>query len=255
MLVTGFLTSKWFFSLNEKIKSKKENKKMKQKDLKFSYSINEKHWVGNGFHVYGLLRPSKELHHHISPFVLMDYAAPKHFDASKEKKRVGAHPHRGFETVTLAYQGEVQHRDSAGGGGTIAEGDVQWMTAGSGVVHEEFHSTEFSKRGGTFEMVQLWVNLPKKDKMTEPKYQGIKKDKIPVIKIANKAKLRVIAGEYNNNKGPSSTFTPINMFDIESKEKEDFSFNFAEDSNTILLIMRGEVYFKEKKPTTKCDDF
>lgn len=123
---------------------------------------NDKHWVGNGFHVHGLLRPNKELNSIISPFIMMDYASPKVFEKTNVPRGVGEHPHRGFETVTLSYQGEIKHRDSSGGGGVIKEGDVQWMTAGKGIIHEEFHSDKFSRIGGTFEMVQIWVNLPKK---------------------------------------------------------------------------------------------
>ena len=134
------------------------------KKVKLSYAADQKHWVGNGFHVYGLLRPTEDLNKYISPFVMMDYASPKEFPKTNERRGVGEHPHRGFETVTFAYQGEVEHRDSSGGGGVIKPGDVQWMTAGRGVVHDEFHSVDFSKEGGVFEMVQLWINLPKKNK-------------------------------------------------------------------------------------------
>ena len=134
------------------------------KKIKYSYSAEQKHWVGDGFHVYGLLRPTDDLNKFISPFVMLDYASPKEFSSSNQRRGVGEHPHRGIETVTFAYQGEVEHRDSSGGGGVIKPGDVQWMTAGSGLVHDEFHSVDFSKKGGTFEMVQLWINLPKKIK-------------------------------------------------------------------------------------------
>ena len=137
-------------------------KKQIQKKIIFSNKVEHKHWVGDGFHVYGLLRPYENINKFISPFIMLDYANPKEFQKTSTPKGVGAHPHRGFETVTLAYQGEIEHRDSSGGGGVIKSGDVQWMTAGSGLVHDEFHSREFSKTGGVFEMVQLWVNLPKK---------------------------------------------------------------------------------------------
>ena len=156
---------------------------------------NFKHWVGDGFHVHGLLRPSEEINSIISPFIMMDYASPKEFPKSKLPKGVGEHPHRGFETVTFAYQGEVQHRDSAGGGGVIKPGDVQWMTAGRGIVHNEFHSKNFSNTGGVFEMVQIWVNLPKKYKMTVPKYQSIKKKEIPIVKLSEEISMRLIAGD------------------------------------------------------------
>ena len=137
------------------------------KKIKYTYTSDQKHWVGDGFHVYGLLRPSEELNKFISPFIMLDYASPKEFSITDQRRGVGEHPHRGIETVTFAYQGEVEHRDSSGGGGIIRPGDVQWMTAGSGIVHDEFHSVEFSKKGGVFEMIQLWVNLPKRNKMTK----------------------------------------------------------------------------------------
>jgi redox-sensitive bicupin YhaK (pirin superfamily) len=195
--------------------------------------------VGNGFYVHGLLRPTAELNDFISPFILMDYASPKEFSSTSERRGVGEHPHRGFETVTLSYQGEIEHRDSSGGGGIIKEGGVQWMTAGAGIVHDEFHSTDFSKRGGVFEMVQLWVNLPSKDKMTKPKYQGLDSEEIPKTKIGQRSYLRIIAGEYANQKGAVSTFSEINMFDLVSEE-EELNFLLKEDSNTILLVMKGE---------------
>jgi redox-sensitive bicupin YhaK (pirin superfamily) len=214
----------------------------KSKKVKLSYSINEKHWVGNGFHVKGLLRPSDELNKYISPFILMDYASPENFSKTDTPRGVGEHPHRGFETVTFAYQGSIQHRDSAGGGGVIAPGDVQWMTAGSGIVHDEFQSESFSKEGGILEMVQLWVNLPKKYKMTAPKYQSIKNENIPIIKIGNESQVRVIAGEFEGANGPASTFTSINIYDVKANSSEELSFNLTSNSNTILLILRGEAY-------------
>jgi redox-sensitive bicupin YhaK (pirin superfamily) len=213
----------------------------KNKKVKFNYTVGQKHWVGDGFHVHGLLRPSEELNQFISPFILMDYASPEDFKSTKIPKGVGPHPHRGFETVTFAYQGEVEHRDSFGGGGVIKPGDVQWMTAGAGIVHDEFHSKEFSKEGGTFEMVQLWVNLPKKDKMTTPKYQGLQNKDIPNIKLSYSSQIRVIAGDYAGTKGPSSTFTPINIYDIKSENAENISIDLKEATNTILLILSGEI--------------
>ncbi|MFT6068022.1 MAG: redox-sensitive bicupin YhaK (pirin superfamily) [Bacteriovoracaceae bacterium] len=212
---------------------------MKDKKLRYSFKVADRHWVGNGFYVHGLLRPTAELNDFISPFILMDYASPKEFSSTSERRGVGEHPHRGFETVTLSYQGEIEHRDSSGGGGIIKEGGVQWMTAGAGIVHDEFHSTDFSKRGGVFEMVQLWVNLPSKDKMTKPKYQGLDSEEIPKTKIGQRSYLRIIAGEYANQKGAVSTFSEINMFDLVSEE-EELNFLLKEDSNTILLVMKGE---------------
>jgi redox-sensitive bicupin YhaK (pirin superfamily) len=217
----------------------------KNKKVKFIYTVGDKHWVGDGFHVHGLLRPSEELNKFISPFILMDYASPEAFPKTKTPKGVGSHPHRGFETVTFAFQGEVEHRDSFGGGGVIKPGDVQWMTAGSGLVHDEFHSKEFCAKGGVFEMVQLWVNLPKKDKMSTPKYQGIKDADIPNVKVNDSTQIRVIAGDYAGTKGPSSTFTPINIYDIKSKTSEKLSLDLKEGTNTILLILDGEIEMEE----------
>ena len=151
----------------------------KTKKLKMVLSPHEKHWVGDGFHVHTLMSPTPEIYPYITPFLLMDYAPSKEFSPTEQKRGVGEHPHRGFETVTFAIEGEVEHRDSAGGGGVIGTGDVQWMTAASGLVHEEFHSRDFAKRGGPFEMVQLWVNLPASKKMTSPRYQGVRNSSFP----------------------------------------------------------------------------
>ncbi len=211
------------------------------KKIKYTYSSNKKHWVGNGFHVYGLLRPSEELNKFISPFIMLDYASPKEFSITNQRRGVGEHPHRGIETVTLAYQGEVEHRDSSGGGGVIKPGDIQWMTAGKGIVHDEYHSVEFSKKGGVFEMVQLWINLPKKYKMIAPKYQEISNEDIPTISLGSTTYLRVIAGVFEKTKGPSSTFTKVNLYDITSKKRENISLGFENRTNTIILIMSGEL--------------
>lgn len=212
-----------------------------KKKVKFSYGVKDRHWVGDGFYVHGLLRPSEKLNQFISPFILMDYASPMRFESTDRPKGVGEHPHRGFETVTFAYQGEVEHLDSSGGGGVIGTGDVQWMTAASGVVHNEFHSKAFSKKGGIFEMVQLWINLPAKYKMSKPKYQGIKNQNIPEVKIQEGATLRVVAGNFNGTKGPAKTYTEINIFDLKSTSSNEFSFTFKKQSNTILLILSGSV--------------
>ena len=219
--------------------TKKSSKNIKK--LKTSYNVKKRHWVGNGFYVHSLLRPSEELNKYISPFILMDYASPNEFSKTNQRRGIGEHPHRGFETVTFAYQGEIEHRDSSGGGGVIKPGDVQWMTAGSGIVHDEFHSDEFSQRGGKLEMVQIWVNLPKKNKMTKPKYQGIESKNIPVVSIDNDVKLRVIAGEFEGNHGPSSTFTSINIYDIKSRNETDLFLKFKGGTNTIILIMSGVI--------------
>jgi len=207
---------------------------------------NQMHWVGDGFPVRNLFSYDR-LGQAISPFLLLDYAAPYPFQATTKQHGVGSHPHRGFETVTIAYSGEVSHRDSSGGGGTIKTGDVQWMTAASGVVHEEFHSADFAKEGGLFEMVQLWVNLPAKDKMTPPKYQGISADEIPNVTLDDEgSNLRVIAGTYhdqvgNDQKGAASTYSPVNMWDGMLKAGTTHHFFVPVTHNAMLVILNGEV--------------
>src|SRR5688500_934266 len=175
---------------------------------------SDRRWVGDGFPVRNLSAYSS-LGPVISPFLLLDYAGPVEFPPTERRLGVGEHPHRGFETVTIVYHGEVEHRDSSGGGGKIGPGDVQWMTAASGLVHEEFHGRAFAKQGGLFEMVQLWVNLPARDKMSAPRYQGILNSQIPTVSLSGESgRLRVIAGEFAEAKGPANTFTPINVWDL-----------------------------------------
>lgn len=217
-----------------------------RKSLRYALKEEQRHWVGDGFFVHGLIRPTENLSQLLSPFVLMDYVAPIRFEPSKIPRGVGEHPHKGFETVTIAYQGEVSHRDSSGGGGTIRKGDVQWMTAGRGIVHEEFHSTEFSRQGGIFEMVQLWVNLPKKDKLVNPGYQGLVSETIPDVDISDDVTLRVIAGDYDGVSGPASTYSPINIFDIKTRNESRFTLNLKEGSSTALLIRRGKVTLDQR---------
>lgn len=182
------------------------------------------HWVGDGFPVRSIFGYN-DLAKDISPFLLMDYAGPAEFPATTKKLGVGEHPHRGFETVTnIVYSGEVAHRDWSGGGGIIRKGDVQWMTAASGLVHDEFHGPQFAKNGGTFEMVQLWVNLPRAKKMSAPRYQGIPNDTIPTIDLSSgTGQLRIIAGEFGGSRGPAMTFTAINLWDITLKAKTKMS--------------------------------
>jgi len=222
------------------------DKKQIQKKVIFRNKVEAKHWVGDGFNVYGLLRPYENINKFVSPFLMLDYANPKEFLKTTTPKGVGEHPHRGFETVTFAYQGEIEHRDSSGGGGVIKSGDVQWMTAGSGLVHDEFHSREFCKTGGIFEMVQLWVNLPKKVKMTPPKYQSITNVNIPKIKIGNSSELRIISGNFNNTEGPAFTFTEINIYDINAKQKDVYNLSFKKNTNTLILIMNGVLEIEGK---------
>ena len=172
----------------------------------------DRHWVGAGFPVRTLFAYSN-LGSALDPFLLLDHAGPHEFPPTEERLGVGEHPHRGFETVTIVYAGEVEHRDSSGGGGRIGPGDVQWMTAGAGIVHEEFHGREYARRGGPFEMVQLWVNLPAKDKRTPPRYQGITRSEIPEVEVAG-ATVRVIAGAFENGRGPAQTFSPMDVWDL-----------------------------------------
>ena len=174
-----------------------------------------RHWVGDGFPVHGMFGYSGPGVAQRSPFLMLDYAAPFRFEPTTQRRGVGQHPHRGFETVTIVYDGEVEHRDSTGQGGTIGPGDVQWMTAGRGILHEEFHSAGFAARGGEFEMVQLWVNLPKTHKMAEPGYQGITDAQIPSVPLPGDAgRVRVIAGSYGDTRGPARTFSPMNVLDV-----------------------------------------
>lgn len=198
------------------------------------------HWVGDGFPVRNLF-PSNGVSREVNPFLMLDYAGPSHFDPSKRQHGVGQHPHRGFETVTIAYQGSVSHRDSAGNAGTIYPGDVQWMTAASGVVHEEMHAKEFAEKGGTFEMVQLWVNLPKAVKMSAPRYQGITSGEIPVVTVGKGGKARIIAGELNGVRGPAKTFSPVNVFDVDLKAGNAAEIALPAGHNAAVVLLKGDL--------------
>jgi len=211
-----------------------------QKKVLGTYGAGSNHWVGDGFPVRNLF-PSNGLEAEVNPFLMLDYAGPTLFKASGKTPGVGQHPHRGFETVTIAYQGAVAHRDSAGNSGVIYPGDVQWMTAASGVVHEEMHEQEFAQKGGIFEMVQLWVNLPKADKMSKPGYQAITKEQIPVVKFASGGHARVIAGELNGTKGPAHTFTAINVFDVIVKAGERVEIALPEGHQAAVVLRKGDV--------------
>ena len=209
------------------------------------YRNQDMHWVGDGFPVKNLFSYDR-LGQAISPFLLLDYAAPYKFDPTTSQRGVGSHPHRGFETVTIAYSGEVTHKDSSGGGGTINTGDVQWMTAGSGVVHEEFHSPEFAKKGGLFQMAQLWVNLPAKDKMTAPRYQAIEAKDIPVLQFKDDAgHLRVIAGEFAKTQGPASTFSSINVWDGELTVGHKEVIQVPVGHTVLFVVLEGEMLLND----------
>ncbi|HLI35239.1 MAG TPA: pirin family protein [Terriglobia bacterium] len=204
------------------------------------YGPGSTHWVGDGFPVRNLF-PSNGIEREIDPFLMLDYAGPMDFKPSNRPHGVGEHPHRGFETVTIAYQGAVEHRDSSGNSGTIYPGDVQWMTAASGVVHEEMHEREFAQKGGAFEMVQLWVNLPKAHKMSRPQYQAIVKEQIPVVDLGAGGYARIIAGELNGVKGPAKTFTPVNLFDVRLKAGNEAELSLPVGHNAGIVLLRGDV--------------
>jgi quercetin 2,3-dioxygenase len=211
-----------------------------QKEVLGIYGQGSSHWVGDGFPVRNLF-PSNGVSQQIDPFLMLDYAGPAEFGPSDKPRGVEEHPHRGFETVTIAYQGAVEHRDSAGNSGTIYPGDVQWMTAASGIVHEEKHEREFSKAGGTFEMVQLWVNLPKAHKMAPPRYQGIVNADVPVVELGAGAYVRVIAGNINGITGPARTFTPVNLFDVRMSAGSRAELSLPEGHNSATVLLRGSV--------------
>ena len=198
------------------------------------------HWVGDGFPVRTIFAYDKAAE--TSPFLLMDYAGPLDFQPAYKRRGVGEHPHRGFETVTIMYSGEVEHRDSSGGGGKIGPGDVQWMTAGSGVVHEEMHSEAYTESGGPFEAIQLWVNLPARLKMTAPKYQTLLGAHIPDVALAGDAgRVRVIAGAFQGAKGPAETFTPMNLWDVRLKAGHSGSFVTPSGHTGAVFVLKGKV--------------
>ncbi|ACI92932.1 pirin domain protein [Afipia carboxidovorans OM5] len=205
------------------------------------YGNNQRHWVGDGFPVRSLFSYNT-LGQHISPFLLLDYAGPHYFEPTETRRGVGQHPHRGFETVTIVYDGEVEHKDSTGHGGVIGPGDVQWMTAAGGILHEEYHSPGFAKSGGPFRMVQLWVNLPAKDKTAPGGYQSIVSADIPVVELPNAAgSARIIAGELLGAKGPARTFTPINVWDVRLNSDADLTLDLPEGHTAMLVVLSGHV--------------
>lgn len=212
------------------------------KQVLTTYSAPQGHWVGDGFPVRSLLSYDRMGANNISPFLLLDYAGPAQFSPGTRRRGVGQHPHRGFETVTLVLKGELEHRDSTGSGGLIGEGDVQWMTAGAGIVHEEFHSPEFTHHGGVLEMVQLWVNLPARDKDTPAAYQTLMNENIPAVSLGNHVgSLRVIAGEYEGYTGPARTFTPINMWDLTLEPGANVALNAPEGHTALVVVLKGTV--------------
>ncbi|HEY2732536.1 MAG TPA: pirin family protein [Polyangiales bacterium] len=204
-------------------------------------SPQSEHWVGDGFRVRSVITPNGEPRMQ-SPFLLLDHAPARRFAPTKERRGVGEHPHRGFETVTFAYRGEIEHRDSSSGGGIIAAGDVQWMTAASGIVHEERHSQRFAEAGGELEMVQLWVNLPARSKLSQPGYQALLDRDFPRTPLGA-AEARLIAGELNGRRGPAHTHTPITIFDLAFAEDGAAEFTLPKSFNSLAFTLEGEVRF------------
>jgi hypothetical protein len=207
------------------------------------------HMVGDGFRVHNFFPSLPEIGlTGMSPFFLLDYGSKWLVSPSETPRGVGVHPHRGFETVTIAYQGKVAHNDSAGNSGVIAEGDVQWMTAGAGVLHKEYHEKEFSRKGGIFQVVQLWINLPARYKMTPAKYQTIEnKDMTKVLLDDGKSSIEIVAGEFKGKKGPASVFSPVDMFNAKLIKGAKVIFSFDRNYNTGMLVVDGEIKINDLK--------
>ncbi|EKS27903.1 pirin family protein [Afipia felis] len=217
------------------------------------YGNNQRHWVGDGFPVRSLFSYNT-LGQHVSPFLLLDYAGPHYFEPTEARRGVDQHPHRGFETVTIVYDGEVEHKDSAGNGGVIGPGDVQWMTAAGGILHEEYHSPGFARSGGPFRMVQLWVNLPAKDKKAPGGYQSIASADIPVVELPDAAgRARVIAGELLGAKGPARTFTPINVWDVRLNSGADLTLDLPEGHTAMLVVLSGHVTVNDSQQAAEAE--
>jgi redox-sensitive bicupin YhaK (pirin superfamily) len=211
------------------------------------HSAPEMHWVGDGFPVRSLISQER-VGDAVSPFLLLDHAGPWKFEPSQRQRGVGDHPHRGFETVTIVYSGEVAHRDSTGAGGVIGPGDVQWMTAASGIVHQEFHSPGYAAKGGDFEMVQLWVNLPAKDKMSKPHYQTILDADIPSVALTDDAGIvRVVAGDFEGREGPAQSFTPIDIWDVRLNAGKRATLSLPEGHTLAIAVLGGEASIDETK--------
>lgn len=206
------------------------------------YFIEKEHWVGSAFRVRNYFPDGKDLLQRFSPFALMDYNAPREFPPSKSPKGIGPHPHRGIETVTLAFQGSVEHHDNAGNHGIIYPGDVQWMTSGSGIMHKEYHEKEFQELGGIFHMIQLWINLPKKDKFTDPRYQELQKEHMGRVQLLDgKGEVIIVAGAFQDVKGPALTFSPMNIYIINIKTGGSITLNEPGNYNTGILVISGDM--------------
>jgi hypothetical protein len=213
-----------------------------QKQIAGRYRVSSPHMVGDGFRVYNYFPNGNRLVEEVSPFLMLDYGAPHHFPPTTKQRGVGSHPHRGFETVTIAYEGSVAHRDSRGNAGIIGPGDVQWMRAASGVLHEEFHEKKFAAKGGIFHMIQLWVNLPRSKKMSEPKYQTLLSADMGKYIVDEKGSVvNVIAGEFNGIRGPAETASPVHLYDVRLQAGAEVSISLPSDFNTSLLVTKGKV--------------
>ena len=209
------------------------------KQISFVQRSRGRHWVGDGFPVRSIFSYN-DLAEQMSPFLLLDHAGPADFEPTTRRLGVGRHPHRGFETVTIVYAGEVEHRDSTGAGGSIGPGDVQWMTAGRGIVHEEYHGSDYARRGGPFEMLQLWVNLPAKDKRVAPGYQGITAAQIPRVELPEAAgTVRVIAGELQGVAGPARSYSPMNLWDLRLVAGKPVRLTVPAGHTTALFVLKG----------------
>lgn len=216
---------------------KKENKSVGR-----IYNKPSTHMVGDGFRVRNYIPGRHDLMDVANPFIMLDYNTPHVFEYNGKRRGVDAHPHKGFETVTIVYDGEVEHRDSTGAGGKIGPGEVQWMTAGAGLIHEEYHGEEFAKAGGSFHMVQLWVNLPAKDKLTKPGYQALTSENIPIVLLAEgQGSIRIISGEYLETKGAAKTFSPVHIYDVNLKKGGLAAFDFPADYPTFILVNSGKI--------------
>ena len=223
---------------------------MATKKIEKIVSPKPAHFVGDGFRVHNFIPGVQGMDmKRMDPFIMLDYNSKFHFNGTNQPRGVGVHPHRGFETVTIAYKGKVQHHDSAGGGGIIGEGDVQWMTAAKGVLHKEYHEKEWAKEGGIFQMVQLWVNLPSVYKMSCPKYQAIKNSDMTKVDLGENGDIEVIAGEYQNQKGPAFTFSPVHMMNAKLKNGGKAAFTFPENFNTAALVIEGSIIVNDEEKT------
>jgi redox-sensitive bicupin YhaK (pirin superfamily) len=224
-----------------------------KKEVLGVYPPGSMHMVGDGFPVRNMI-PGSGVGEQLSPFLLLDYMGPEYFPPTDRRLGVGEHPHRGFETVTIMYQGSVAHRDSTGSGGVIGPGDVQWMTAASGIVHEELHEREFAKRGGTLEGVQLWVNLPRSFKMSPPRYQTLVRDEIPVVELAGGAgRLRVIAGEFFGQKGPAKTISPVHLYDLRLNAGHQVELSLPDGFTMSVFMLQGRAVINGSQPVGEAE--